>query len=123
MEVVVEEDVVGLDVAVDDLRFDGVEIVESISCFNCDAHPYIPWHKRLGSPRTMEVVGNSAIWDIFVHKKQFTATWGGAAVEADKILVAEQRDDLNLVHELLDATVVGFIETLHGNDSAVFQLA
>ncbi|KAL0915477.1 hypothetical protein M5K25_015897 [Dendrobium thyrsiflorum] len=58
MEAVVKHDIVGLDVTVDDLRFDGVEIVESISCFNGNVHPYIP---RMSSQIRKGVIENQNV--------------------------------------------------------------
>lgn len=71
----------------------------------------------------MDVVGDGAIWDEFVGEEEFTAVAGGAAIESDEILMAEEGEDLDFVHELLQPSVVVLVKPFHGYDSAVFKLA
>lgn len=122
-EVSVEKNIVGLDVAVDDLWLNGVEVVEGVSGFNRDAHPNVPWEGRLGGQRAMDVVRDCSIGHKFVHEEELATVPRGASIEADEILVPEEREDLNFIQELLDPPEVILVQALYCNYSAILELA
>lgn len=63
----------------------------------------------------MQVVGYGPVGHELVDEEKIAAVAGGAAIEADKVLVAERGEDVDLIHELLHSLVVVLVQALYSN--------
>ncbi|BAS95213.1 Os05g0550900, partial [Oryza sativa Japonica Group] len=101
VEVGVEEDVVGLDVAVHDgRRLDGVEVRQRGGGLDGDVEAERPCQGALRRAVAVQVVRDGAVGHELVHQQQLPAAAGRAPVEQHEVRVAQPRQYRRLVHEL-----------------------
>lgn len=123
MESAVEQNVVRFDIAMYDLWFDGMEVGERVRGLDGNGQTDRPGKNPLARSAPVKVVSDGAIGHELVHEEQLTAAVGGAAVEAYQVLVAEAGEDGDLIHELLEPSVVVLIQAFDSNDAAVSKLS
>ncbi|BAF18570.1 Os06g0126100 [Oryza sativa Japonica Group] len=120
-EVVVEEDVGGLDVAVDDpLRRAGVQVVEAAGGADADLQPLLPRQRR--QVLAVDVVAEGAIVHVLVDEDHL-GVLVAVADEGDEVAVAELGQHLDLGVELVDPLLRLRVPALHGDLGAVVDLA
>ncbi len=71
----------------------------------------------------MKMICHSTIRNIFIDKQQLSAVARGAAIEHDKILVAQASEDLNLIHKLLNRSVIVLVQALDCNCPLILKFA
>ncbi|KAL6973068.1 hypothetical protein U1Q18_027242, partial [Sarracenia purpurea var. burkii] len=86
-EIAVEEDVVRLDVAVDDVG--GVEVSQCVDGFYGDVHADRPWERAIRGSIVVQLIVDGAVRDVFVDEEEFAALVRGAAVEGGGFPVAQ----------------------------------
>jgi hypothetical protein len=123
VEVGVDEDVGGLDVAVHDGRLDGVEVGESGSGLDGDVEAERPRERALRGAVAMQVIGHRAVGNELVDQEQLAAAAGRAPVEHDQVRVPKPGQDGCLVHELLHSPVAVVVQTLHRHHATVLDVS
>lgn len=118
VEIVVDQDVVGFDVAVDDV--DGVEVGEG-GCSVDGGRETEGEGEGFGADGVVEVVGQGPVGDELVDEEEVGGVGGRGSVEGHEVRVADSGEDSDFIHELLDAFVARFVQTLHGNNASVSE--
>jgi hypothetical protein len=119
VEVGVEEDVGGLDVAVHDGWLDGVEVRERGGRLDGDVEAERPRERALLRAVAVQVVGHRAVGHELVHQEQLPALARRAPVEHHQVRVPQPRQDRRLVHELLHPPVAVVVQPLHRHHAPV----
>lgn len=123
MKIIIEQDVVGFDITVDDLRLDSMKVGKGIGCFDGNGHPDGPRECSVGCKAPMEVVRQGAIGNELIHKEELTAVSGCAAIKVDEVLVVKARENLDFIHELLNPLIVVLVQAFDCNYAPISKLA
>jgi hypothetical protein len=120
MEIFVDEDVAGLDITVQDLA--RMKIGQRTSHLHGDIEAGWPCEEG-HLTAAVEMVSEGAIRDELIGEEEVAAAaavgGGVAAIERDQVGVAQPREDIHLVFELLHTLVTVLVQALYRHHAAV----